>query len=59
MAIEEFYAKSIIHINRAAKKDRKTNDLQYNRVLEEIRDFWYENVFGSDDVKYWCYCNNL
>lgn len=59
MTIEEFYDRRIIYINGAVKKDRKTNDSQYNRWLEEIRDFWYENVFGSDDVKYWCYCNNL
>lgn len=59
MTIEEFYAKWIIYINRAAKKDRKTNDLQYNRGLEEIRKFGYEHVFWSSNVKYWCYCNNL
>ena len=59
MTIQEVKNERIVQINRAASKDHKSNDPQYNRGLRTIKNFGYEHVMGNPDVEYWCKCNNL
>lgn len=49
------YISSII--NELARKDKFTNDKQYNSGLRLIREMGYRYVSGEPDVKYYCMCN--
>lgn len=42
--------KRIKEINRAASKNHKPKDPQYNRGLRAIQKFGYEHVMGNPDV---------
>lgn len=44
-------------INELARKDKFTNDKQYNSGLRLIREMGYRYVSGEPDVKYYCMCN--
>ena len=46
-------------INSIAKKDRRTNDTEYNRGLKLIKEHGYDCVCNEPSVRYYCLCNGM
>ena len=46
-------------LKEIASLDRMTNDVQYNRGLQKLREGGITILDWNDDIRYYAYCNGL
>ena len=46
-------------LKEIASLDRMTNDVQYNRGLQKLREGGITILDWTDDIRYYAYCNGI